>query len=168
MSIFKRVYFFFRDYGISYLYYCTINGIRNLIKYFNIIWMDRNDDYIYLYRILKVKLQYMKYSYERDKHHDMKPYIKQLQFCINCLNRLIENKYFDPKNTLYNKYGKIIFKEVSENECVITREKIKTEEQQEQYDKETRKAWDIGEYIKERDKKLLFKIIEKYIEGWWN
>jgi len=50
----------------------------------------------------------------------------------------------------------------------MAREKIKTEEQQEQCNKETRKAWDIGVYIKERDKKLLFKIIEKYIEEWWN
>jgi hypothetical protein len=168
MNIFKRAYFFFRDYGISYLYYCAINGVQNLIKYFKVIWGDRNDDHVYLYKILKVKLQYMKNSYERDKHHDMKSPVKQLQFCINCLDRLIKNEYFDPKNTLYNKYGKFIFIDISKTECIMVREKIETEAQQEKCDAEERKEWNIGEYAKQRDKRLVFKTIEKYIEGWCN
>ena len=41
----------------KYLHRDFIEGIKNLIKWFPIIWKDRNWDHSYIYEILKFKLK---------------------------------------------------------------------------------------------------------------
>lgn len=43
-------------------------GIRNLIRYFRIIWNDRDWDYCYIYQLLNKKFTYMATLHENDGH----------------------------------------------------------------------------------------------------
>lgn len=85
------------------LYYEVSIGISNIIYYLPLIWKDRSWDYTYNYRFLKVKLQkqredILKYSNHINATRDA----KQIQVCINLLDRL-ENKEYD--DSLFDSRG---------------------------------------------------------------
>ena len=90
----------FWTYEFHYYPRNFVQGVRNLIKWFPVIWMDRNWDDSYLWTILKFKISEISKS-----HGKAMPYVgyERNVEVMNLINRLIEkiqsedylHEYFD-------------------------------------------------------------------------
>ena len=94
-----------RNFYDNYLTIRSIkDGIKNLIKWFPLIWKDRNFDQGYLYDILYFKLGEMQKFFESDNTYSMdaKEYGKQIKECKELLKRIInetiEDENWDGEN----------------------------------------------------------------------
>jgi len=87
-----------RNWYNDYLsFYAIKNGVKNLIKWFPIIWQDRDYDYGYLYTILEFKLNNMQKFFESDYTYskDAKHYAKQIKECKELLIRIHNEAIWD-------------------------------------------------------------------------
>jgi len=77
--------------------YAIIDGISNLIKWFPLIWKDRDFDHGYLYDILYFKLGEMQKFFESDNtwSADANEYAKQIKGCKELLYRIINESIQD-------------------------------------------------------------------------
>jgi len=118
--------------------YAIIDGISNLIKWFPLIWKDRDFDHGYLYDILYFKLGEMQKFFESDNtwSADAKEYAKQIKECRRLLKRIINESVID-ENFNYEK-------------CEYT---IPLDE--------------VFKLEKE-EKKLFWNMICDNIDGWWD
>jgi hypothetical protein len=106
----------------------VLYGIQNLIKYFNVIWNDRDWDFIYILTILKKKLECVeehtrRYGYHENDIQDA----DNIKLCIDLIDKLIEDDYLIDTPYLY---------------C-------------------------YGIERREKDKKLLFQLLNEHIDEWW-
>ena len=78
----------------------VLYGIQNLIKYFNVIWNDRDWDFNYFFYLLKKKLQCMEdYTRRYGNHEDSEQDADNIKKCIELINKLIEDDYINkPRN----------------------------------------------------------------------
>lgn len=154
MKYFKRMLF-------------RLNIILNYIK---IGWRVRGYDYSDIYTVLSVTLNNLEHSmlngYACYETGEYKKLPKSIRICNKLLKRLsLDNYYYDRVyNRLTKQYGEIIAPRFSKNGLGYSLDNNKVN-----------KAWDefvlqsyIVEQVENRDKRNLFRIIEKYHQGWWD
>jgi hypothetical protein len=167
-------------------------GISNLIKWFPTIWNDRDWDNHFIYEILKRKLEFQaKYISERDFYTMAQKDSRNMKICASLIQKCQEETYsceymdyhesrhwFTPSESrpgsyefdseiegerfdeFFAKYP-IIHKKVLNGEGIFNMD-IEDEKERKQ-----RIAMNIGNINQNRARKLLFKIMEEHIEGWW-
>jgi hypothetical protein len=118
-----------------------IRGIKNLIKWFRVIYNDRDDDNIYLEYILYKKLYGMyKHQKQWNQHVGRDKSLQALGICIAILERRLNEWYFDEiylnSKHKYDESRKISF--------ILTLDNIE-----------------------KRDWKVLWRLIEKWGGHWW-
>ena len=125
-------------------------GIKNLFKYFKVIWNDRHWDYSFILILLKFKLETIKNSYSKKHYSTDVPYqLKYINICIILLDRLIENNLLEEE--LNNLYEGKEFLEFDENNIPKIND-----------------IWNRQSIIRKKHMKLLMKILESRIETWWD
>lgn len=125
-------------------------GIKNLFKYFKVIWNDRHWDYSFILILLKFKLETIKNSYSKKHYSTDVPYqLKYINICIILLDRLIENNFLEEE--LNNLYEGKEFLEFNENNIPKIND-----------------IWNRQSIIRKKHMKLLMKILESRIETWWD
>lgn len=166
-------------------------GVKNLIYWFPIIWKDRNWDSHYIFEIMKHKLSSQAdYISNNDRHTRAQLDAKRMRLCVK-LMKLVQDEFYsteysDYHNTKhwfedipekpgyssweskildenfddYFKKYPLIYKRVKNGEGIYGREGRKEDKQV--------IAMNIGHINHERARKLLFKIMEENIEGWWD
>lgn len=168
-------------------------SIRNLIKWFPIIWKDRDWDSHYIFEILKFKLQNQaKYIGDQDRHTRAKRDAQIMTTCVRLIEK-VQDEYYSME---YMDYEDRIFNFIpSPTQPGLN--KLHTEIKSENYDdyykrypliykrvlngegpfniKDRNKdsikqliAMNIGHINQARAKKLLFTLLEHNIENWWN
>lgn len=166
-------------------------GISNLIYWFPVIWKDRNwdDSYIFEVMIHKIKAQ-SKCIGNRDIHTAAKRDAEIMMTCVRLMEK-IKEEHYALEYSDYHK-SKFWFEPLAEKEGYSTMESRLIEENFDVYfkkyplihkrvlngegvfpreDREEDKqiiAMNIGQINHERARKLLFKIMEENIEGWWD
>jgi hypothetical protein len=166
-------------------------GVKNLIYWFPIIWKDRNWDSHYIFDIMKHKLSgQADYIGRRDLHTRAQEDAKKMRLCVKLMGLVQEEFYsseysdyhktkhwFEPvpdKPTLsswesrlleenfddYFKKYPLIYKRVMNGDGIFGREGREDDKQI--------IAMNIGHINHDRARKLLFKIMEENIEGWWD
>lgn len=162
----KRVYDWFR-YDLPY-------GIENLIKWFPTIWKDRNWDYYFIYVILRYKLKLTEKTIRNGHHVDCEKDADKIKKCIFLLNRLIKDDYLEMTMKVHDKKwgkGTSKFEKIKDSEFYswhIDYENVKTEKDKIQQRKDFKRAIERENILKKQDKKMLFKLLEKHIETWWD
>ena len=149
-------------------------GIGNLIKWFPVIWQDRDWDHYYLYVILQHKLKRMEKLHINYGHAMSSEQIAaQIRRCLILLDRLIKDEY--DENALkkyYKKWGKSKFDWISIDDeystLKITNKNVKTKKDKKQETKEFRRAINHERKMRKQDVDYLFKYIGKHVEGWWD
>ncbi|MHA1700683.1 MAG: hypothetical protein ACTSWK_00270 [Promethearchaeota archaeon] len=151
-------------------------GIENLIIWTSVIWKDRNWDHWYLYKILQFKLIQMEKLHRKYGHavNSIKT-ADQIKICINLLKRLIEDDYDESIFKNHNKkWGEAHF---NWDECKdrkdcrslrITRDNVKTDKEIKQERKEFNRLCKHEAKLRKQDNDYLFKLMNKYIQGWWD
>ncbi len=174
-----------------------IYGVKNIWKWFPVIWKDRDWDQSYIYTILKTKLEFQaqhihKYGFHVGAERDA----EKMFLCA----RLIEIQQDDLYGTEYIDYHDVEYEFVPTDETKQWFE-MKDTTHSENYDEyfakyprqykkvlngedvlskylekddimdsndKRRIAMFIAHENQERSRKLLFKIMEENIERWWN
>jgi uncharacterized UPF0160 family protein len=80
-----------------------IQGIKNIIKWFHIIWEDRDFDYGYLLDILEFKLKSMEQFFNSNDTwtKNSKKCAKQIMIVKNLIHRIKREDYLTNKNEKY-------------------------------------------------------------------
>jgi len=152
------------------------NGIYNLFYYFKIIYNDRDWDGQYIYIILKRKLEKVLKRYETTKYYvGQESEEKRIKFCVNTLDRLMKDNY---RNKMYlesiEKYGENKMKYIPDDswpgcvEFIICHDKCTTPELESEAHKNDMKRYELARLDEDRDVKILFNLMSKYIRHWWD
>jgi len=111
-------------------------GVKNLYKWFWVIWKDRDWDHHYIFEVLKFKLEKQaKHLGERNWHESSKREAELMMTCVRLINKIQNEEYYDGLYNLDEKSPEVF-------KIVIDRHN--------------------------KAKRLLFKIINDRIEGWWD
>ena len=191
-NLFRRIYLWWDNDG-KYFHKYAKQGIKNLIYWFPIIWKDRDWDDHYIFEILKHKLtSQANYIGRRDFHTRAQLDAKRMRLCTSLIDKVQEEDYameymdyhkdrvwFTPcedreGSSLYNsetisenfddyfKKYPLIYKRVINGEGVFTLDG-RTESEMKRVI-----AQNIAHINQDRAHKLLFKIMEENILGWWD
>ena len=166
-------------------YYPTVfkHGVKNLVRWFLTIWNDRDWDDSFIFNPLIKKLEFQsKYIGEKDRHTRAKRDSEIMNTCKNLLEKVRDGHY----GIEYMDYQEIEHEFVG---CDIPGHKeLKTTELSENFDEYFKKyplvykkvlkenpdspknkiAFLMGVENHKRAKKLVFKLMENYIEYWWD
>jgi hypothetical protein len=191
-NIFKRIYLWWAHDGKYYHKYFK-QGVKNLWYWFPIIWKDRDWDGHYIFEILQHKLEgQANYIGRRDLHTRAQLDAKRMRLCISLIKKVQEEdytmEYMDyhkdrvwftdvedrPGSSLYNseevweKYDEYFAKYPLVYKKVMKGEGVFTLNGRNESDMKRVIAQNIAHLNHDRARKLLFKIMEENIEGWWN
>jgi hypothetical protein len=170
------------------LYY----GVRNLIKWFPVIWKDRDWDFSYIYKVLQFKLEQQAYGIgSRDIHVGASRNAEIMRMCARLCKLQQEGEY--EMEYLDYLQQDIEFVPTDETKKWYTMESTQISDDLDEYfaryprqykrvmngeitwygkptDTSDRKeiAMVIANENQIRSRKLLFKTLEKSIEGWWD
>ena len=79
----------------DYIKYDIPYGIKNLIKWFPLVWKDRDYDHNYILYALKFKIHNTRKLHERNKRHvGVEKEIHCMKVCEILLDRLIKDDYY--------------------------------------------------------------------------
>jgi hypothetical protein len=181
--IYRRIKFIYRR--IKFFF----NVIKNIIDWIPILYKDRNWDFYYIYVILKFKLEKTKFSLDNG-YSDNSYQSSRLNIVIKLLDRIINNYYVDehdsyaeieflpPKYELEIKserYDEYIEKNLSNLKRLMENKYHCYSKDIDYFETEglTKKdkqyvAMDISNFKHKKAKKLMFKIMERHIEYWWD
>lgn len=141
-------------------------GISNLIKWFKVIWNDRDYDMYYFEIMMLKKLNGMRVSmrtYNKVEYSDEKylPYFKALNICIAILERRSQDFYH---NLIWKGInGDIVFKYIIEEGRMVINKNFSSFEHDRYHIQKT-----SVESIRDRDLKIFGKLIGTYLENWWD
>ena len=174
------------------------SSVNKLIRWFPIIWKDRDWDDHYIWEIMKNKLRWQaKYIGDRDFHTRAALDAKRIRLCANLMDKVQDGfysgEYMDYHESKWNfldipdkpGYKELDMQTTSENfddyfkkyplvyKKVLADKKlqifgIEARDGETEVDAKQRIAMNIGRYNHERARKLLFRIMEENIEGWWD
>jgi hypothetical protein len=178
------------NHDFKYMHLHLKYGVKNLIYWFHVIWNDRNYDSHYIFEVLKHKLNAQSnYIGKRDIHTMAQRDSRRMMVCSKLIQLIQDDFYaseysnyhktkhwFEPiegsdsstwkSRTLeenfsdyFNKYP-LIYKRVLNGEGVFDR-KDREEDQQ-------IIAMNMSYINQERAQTMLFNIINKNINGWWD
>ena len=86
-------------------------GIENLIKWFPIIWNDRDWDYYFLIKLMRFKTEQMSKLHKEYGHClDSSKYAKQLKKVSIALKRIEEDDYMYQEDKVFNRSPKYLTK----------------------------------------------------------
>lgn len=172
--------------------YHLINPIKNLIRWFPIIWKDKDWDDHYIWEIFKTKLKHQsEYIKNKGIHLEAEYDAQRMMLCVRLIEKIQEDYYelehmdyhkseynwLDVKNDSDSKQLEI--KHISEHfddylakykssiRHVLKNPKYQIFELTESEYKH-RLAMNVSHYNQNKAQTLLFKILDKDIRKWWD
>jgi len=162
--------------GIYYfIIYDIPQGVRNIIRWFPIIWGDRDWDSHFIFRLLQKKLsnvenhmRYYAWGLSSEKDAD------KIRVCVLLLDRIIKNNYEEMVFKHHDKkwgeleisYGKT--DKTGYSTLDFNRINAKTIEEKEKEMGESIRLYEHRDMLLKQDVQYLFKLMNKHILGWWD
>ena len=191
----KKLYYSIRGwflYELKYYPRSFIDGIKNLWKWFPVIWKDRNWDGNFIYEVIRFKLNNQaEYIGGKNRHTSAKRDAELMKLTSRLIERC-QNEYYDSEYMDYHDSNYIWIETkdypgskeldievVSEDfdeyfkKYPLQYKRIKSGEIN-RFDrpfKEKTKqiiAMELAYENQNRCRKLVFKIMERHIDGWWD
>ena len=191
-TLLRKIWLWWEHEGKYYHKYLKQN-IKNIIYWFPVIWKDRNWDDHYIFEVLKHKLKAQaKYIGGRDIHTRAQQDARRMRLCVSLIEKIQEEEYtmeymdyskdrywFEPLNDgtdcstwesenisenfdeYFKKYPRI-YKKVLKGEGPFTLDG------RDDVELKRTVAMNIAHINQDRAHKLLFKIMEENILGWWD
>lgn len=181
-DIFDKLYsFYWKNIGwrLNYFKY----SIQNLIRWFPIIWKDRDWDDYFIWEILKTKLKHQaKYIGDRDRHTQAQYDAQRMMWCVRLIDK-IQDEYYELEKYDYQKsefnfvdipgdpeHKELKIDLVWENyddyfnkyKGAVKRLKLLTT------DDKDKSSLELGIYNEKRAQDLLFQILNRDIRKWWD
>lgn len=143
-------------------------GLKNLARWLPVIWKDRDWDHFYIYELMRAKLENQaEYIGSNDRHTSAKRDSERMMLAARLIRRLQDEHYGDEyllcsESGIYDEYfAKYprVCRAVRGGQISHLRKGAKTNDQI---------ALEISLENHERCRRLLFRIMEKNIERWWD
>jgi hypothetical protein len=191
-NIFKKIWLWWR-YDGRYIHKEIKWGIQNIIYWFPVIWKDRHWDDHFIFEVLKHKLKAQANEIgTKDRHTRAQLDAKRMRLCVKLIELVQDEtyatEYMDyhkdrvwftpcedrPGSSLYNsqevwenydeffKKYPLVYKQVLKGAGPFTLDG------RDEADMKRLIAQNIAHVNQERVHKLLFKILESEIRGWWD
>ncbi|HEX5186511.1 MAG TPA: hypothetical protein VFV86_06435 [Nitrososphaeraceae archaeon] len=166
-----------------------VRSIHNIIRWFPIIWKDRDWDHVYILEILKKKIEFQReYLITNNRHVDIDRDNRDMTICLNLIDKFQEEYYL----TEYQDYheSEMNFVPLEDNPGFSEIKFVELSEKYNEYfnkykgaykklTKTRFKGWNnpnqksvqalaLAHYNHERCKSLLFRILKERCEFWWN
>jgi len=155
-------------------------NIHNLIRWFPIIWKDRDWDDHFIFEILKFKLKNQaKYIGYHDRHLSAKRDAEIMMLCVRLIEK-VQDEYYGTEYFNYHE-SKLNFIDSKSHPGMYEMKVDPISEHFDDYFKKYphiynqvktedkhRTAFNIARINEERAHKLLFKILEQNIRRWWD
>jgi hypothetical protein len=157
-------------------------NIKNLIRWFPIIWKDRDWDDHFIFEILKFKLKNQaKYIGYHDRHVSAKRDAEIMILCVRLIEK-IQDEYYACEYQDYHE-SELIFVDSEDHPGMYEMIVVEKSERYNDYFKKypliyrmvpdlnapkDKIAFQIARINEERAHKLLFKILEQNITRWWD
>ena len=179
-----------------YLHKTIANGIKNLWRWFPLVWKDRDWDHHFIFEVLKFKIENTsKYVRLKDRYIGVERDSEIMMTCVRLIDK-VQNEIYDGEWYEYVDQ-KMITEEVEEGEegniklvkvdFEITSEKFKSYFKKypnvhkkalaasagaerwpyTEISDQTLAMW-MGHYNHKRAKRILFTLMERNIESWWD
>jgi hypothetical protein len=185
--MFNSIRLWFR-WEAKYLHRDIIQGIKNLFKWFPVIWKDRDWDDHYIWELLKFKLKNQsKYIGYHDRHTTAKRDAEIMMTCVRLIDKIqtefYQSEYSDYQETEFyfedcndmSNHKMLKIKELNNNfdeyfkkYPLIHKKVLKMEKPIFKTSNDSGIAMNVSYVNHERARKLLFKILENNIERWWD
>jgi hypothetical protein len=186
-------------YDVRYYHKDFIQGVKNLWKWFPIIWKDRDWDSFFIYEVIRVKLNNQAdYIGGKNRHTRAKRDAELMKLTSRLIQRC-QDDHYDMEYMDYHE-SDILWLDVTDEDNIPEKYKdskrLEIEEISENFDEYFKKyprqykrvmsgevnrfsypieekdkkliAMEIAHENQDRCRKLLFKIMERHIEGWWD
>lgn len=169
------------------------NGVKNLWKWFPIIWKDRNWDQSYIYKIIAKKLEFQAdYISRRDWHTNAKRDAERMRLVTRLINLQLEDsysmEYSDYHDTKYDfiptddtkkwysmqdtllseRFDEFFAKYPRQHKRALNGEINRFRRSEDPIENKRLLAMEIAHENQERSRELLFKIMSDHIERWWD
>lgn len=152
-------------------------SVKNIIRWFPIIWKDRDWDDSYIFEVLKHKIKFTaEYTKKRQFYNGWKREVELMELCVKLIER-IQNEYYQDlaHDYINNKYGKSEWEflpipgSTSCSELILKHKNIENGTYTEaDYTKEFRDKTAEAYAKQEKARKLLFRILHEHILRWWD
>ena len=176
---------------LPYLHKNLAKGIKNLWKWFPIVWKDRDWDNHFIFEALKFKIENTaKYIKKNDRYVGCERDVEIMMTCVRLIEK-IQDQFYDLENADYAENN---FTFVDTEDPNLKELKVETisENYSEYFNKypnvyrralessRDKKGWYynevsdktlsmwMGHYNHNRARKILFSLMERNIEKWWD
>jgi hypothetical protein len=149
-------------------YYSIKNGISNVIRWAPTIWKLRDWDAEYLYLLIYKHLSHVEDCLRYNGHgvNSVKEADK-VRIAKNLAKRLYEKEYVN--NALISveeKYGELKIR-IEKDDTLPMYSKVIFDETPEER-KARNRAYKHSDYMEKQDRQMLFEMLNKYIDKWWD
>jgi hypothetical protein len=185
-SFLKKIQLWWKFEG-QYYHTDFIEGIKNLKKWFRVVWKDRDwdDHYIWEIMIFKIKKQ-AKYIGDRDFHTRAKRDAEIMMTCVRLMDKVrnedYQTEYMDYHESDFDfvpiegdsEHSRLEITEISENfdqyfkKYPLTYHKIMKNGGIFGNDSKQSIAMSMGRLQHEKARKILFTLLQRNIECWWD
>lgn len=161
----------FRLKKVRDFYYDFKHGIKNLIRWFPVIWNDRGWDFVYMFALLEKKFEHYEEEWETKAKfvvgHEKQ--VKRFKICKELCRRLKDDWYYHENTFMFHdkKWGELDFIPKDGDVFNVTRTNIKSKEDDDLERKESLLLFHRENKRKDADVELLQMYIKKYWKTWW-
>ena len=187
MSQYRRNWFY-RTF-IHPIVYHVIRPMRNIIRWLPVIWKDKDYDDYYIWHILEVKLKHQAEFFESDRSYRLnsKQVADKIRMCVRMIEDLHTefylSEYMDYHLCEYlhvpvedkPEYSRLVINEIWEKfddyfkkYPHAYREVTKTDKYIFPNDSKRTIAMNMGIYLHDKARRVLFALLEHHIEDWWD
>ena len=140
---------------------------HNLWRWFPIIWKDKDWDHHFIFEMLKFKLNNVADQFESTQYFaGYKREVQRIRLCIKLIESIQSEKYeMEAYSDLLTHDDVEKYLEAHKS----TTFKVLTNKKYQWYCTDNRNlvAMNVGIYKHQQAKRILFTILEQYIERWW-
>ena len=175
-------------HNIKYNIRQFFRNIQNVIRWFPIIWKDRDYDDSFIFTILETKLKYQaEYIGKRGYHQDADRDAERMMTCVRLIQK-VKEEYYRMEYSDYHKcefhfddipnkpdYSQLRIEELSEHFDDYFKKYPRIHKQvvamkRAAFDRSEKSgiAMNIAHINHKRARSLLFKMLDQYIETWWD
>jgi len=180
MKIFKKWWWYSTGFHLHKIIW---EGIKNLWKWFPLVWNDRDYDHAFIFDVLKFKIKNTADYIEKHKRYEDWEYdVEKMRLCIRLIDKIQNDDY---QSEYQNYYETDLFtKKIEDKELYELKSNVLRDDLVNYFNKysndfrklpesykdhsEVSKALIMGGMRQAKANKLLFTIIEKNIHHWWD
>ena len=187
LSFFRKIYLWWK-FEARYYHKDFTHGVKNLIRWFPVIWKDRDWDDHYIWEIWKKKLSFQAEHIYKHGHHVNNVYdAERMRICVRLIDDIQHEFYssefmdyheskmhFTPSEK-YPEYSTVETTELWEKfddyfakYPHAYREVTKTDRYIFDNDSKQKIAMNMGYYLHKKANRILFKLLERHLESWWD